>query len=37
MAAEPCYPVKVANGHILDLIQAGVERIFLPSIIDLKT
>ncbi len=35
LAAEPCYPVKVAHGHILDLLKAGVKRIFLPSIIDL--
>ena len=35
IAAEPCYPVKVAHGHILALLKAGVKRIFLPSIIDL--
>ncbi|MCL4501949.1 MAG: acyl-CoA dehydratase activase [Deltaproteobacteria bacterium] len=35
LAAEPCYPVKVAHGHLLDLLKAGVKRIFLPSIIDL--
>jgi predicted CoA-substrate-specific enzyme activase len=35
LAAEPCYPVKVAHGHILDLLKAGVKRIFLPAIIDL--
>jgi predicted CoA-substrate-specific enzyme activase len=35
LAAEPCYPVKVAHGHILDLLKAGVKRIFLPSIIDM--
>ncbi|MEW6659347.1 MAG: acyl-CoA dehydratase activase [Thermodesulfobacteriota bacterium] len=35
LAAEPCYPVKVAHGHILDLLEAGVKRIFLPSIIDM--
>ncbi len=35
LAAEPCYPVKVAHGHILDLLKAGVQRIFLPSIIDM--
>jgi predicted CoA-substrate-specific enzyme activase len=35
LAAEPCYPVKVAHGHILDLIRQGVKRIFLPSIIDM--
>ncbi|MBM4287493.1 MAG: CoA activase [Deltaproteobacteria bacterium] len=36
MAAETCYPVKVAHGHVLDLLEAGVKDIFLPSIIDLK-
>jgi predicted CoA-substrate-specific enzyme activase len=35
LAAEPCYPVKVAHGHVLDLLKAGVRRILLPSIIDL--
>jgi predicted CoA-substrate-specific enzyme activase len=35
LAAEPCYPVKVAHGHILELLKAGVTRIFLPSLIDL--
>ena len=35
LAAEPCYPVKVAHGHILDLLEKGVTRIFLPSIIDM--
>ncbi|MBM4285973.1 MAG: CoA activase [Deltaproteobacteria bacterium] len=35
LAAEPCYPVKVAHGHILDLLEAGVKRIFLPSVIDI--
>ncbi|OGP69948.1 MAG: CoA activase, partial [Deltaproteobacteria bacterium RBG_13_60_28] len=35
LAAEPCYPVKVAHGHILDLLQKGVKRIFMPSIIDM--
>ena len=35
LAAEPCYPVKVAHGHLLDLLKAGVKRIFLPSVIDI--
>jgi predicted nucleotide-binding protein (sugar kinase/HSP70/actin superfamily) len=35
LAAEPCFPVKVAHGHILDLLEAGVKRVFLPHIIDL--
>ena len=35
LAAEPCFPIKVAHGHILDLLEAGVKRIFLPSVIDM--
>jgi predicted CoA-substrate-specific enzyme activase len=37
ISAETCLPIKVANGHILDLLQQGVDRIFLPSIVDLKS
>ncbi|MFP3868142.1 MAG: acyl-CoA dehydratase activase [Desulfobacteraceae bacterium] len=35
MAAETCFPIKVAHGHILDLLEAGVKKIFLPSVIDI--
>lgn len=34
--AETCYPVKVAYGHILNLLERGVDRVFLPSVIDLE-
>jgi predicted CoA-substrate-specific enzyme activase len=34
--AEACYPVKVAYGHVANLIEKGIDRIFLPSIIDLE-
>jgi predicted CoA-substrate-specific enzyme activase len=34
--AETCYPVKIAYGHVADLIDKGVDRIFLPSVIDLE-
>ncbi len=34
--AEACYPVKIAYGHVVNLIEKGVDRIFLPSIIDLE-
>jgi predicted CoA-substrate-specific enzyme activase len=33
--AESCFPIKMAHGHIMDLIDKGVERIFLPSFINL--
>jgi predicted CoA-substrate-specific enzyme activase len=35
VVAETCFPVKVIHGHILDLIDKGVRRIFLPSIINM--
>lgn len=34
---ESCFPIKLAHGHILNLINKGVKRIFLPSIINMKT
>ena len=34
--AETCYPVKIAYGHVVNLIEKGVDYIFLPSIIDLE-
>ena len=33
---ESCFPVKLAHGHILDLLNKGVKRIFIPSVINLK-
>ncbi len=36
MTAETCFPVKVAHGHVLDLIDKGIKRIFLPSVVDYK-
>jgi predicted nucleotide-binding protein (sugar kinase/HSP70/actin superfamily) len=35
VVAEFCFPVKVAHGHVLDLINKGVKRIFLPSVVDM--
>jgi len=35
VVAETCFPVKVVHGHILDLLDKGVRRIFLPSIINM--
>jgi predicted CoA-substrate-specific enzyme activase len=33
--SEACFPQKVAHGHILNLIEKGVDALFLPSFIDL--
>jgi predicted CoA-substrate-specific enzyme activase len=35
--ADPCYPKKVAHGHIQDLIEKGVDYILSPNIIDAET
>jgi len=33
---ETCFPVKLAHGHVLNLIEKGIRDIFIPSIIDLN-
>ena len=35
VVAETCFPIKVAHGHLLDLIDKGVDSILLPSLINL--
>ncbi len=32
---EPCFPLKVAHGHIMELIDQGVETILLPAVVNL--
>jgi len=34
--SEFCFPIKVAHGHVEDLVQRGVDAIFLPAIIDMN-
>ena len=34
--SEACFPLKVAYGHIVDLVEKGVDLIFLPSFINLN-
>jgi predicted CoA-substrate-specific enzyme activase len=36
VVAETCFPIKVAHGHIHDLLKKNVESIFLPSIITME-
>jgi predicted CoA-substrate-specific enzyme activase len=36
VVAETCFPIKVSHGHVLNLLEKGVKRVFLPSIINLK-
>ena len=37
VAAETCFPIKIAHGHTLDLLKRGLKRIFVPYIIDLPS
>jgi predicted nucleotide-binding protein (sugar kinase/HSP70/actin superfamily) len=32
--AEPCYPIRVAHGHVKDLVDKGVDWILLPNIMN---
>ena len=34
--AETCFPIKVAFGHVENLLEKGVDTIFFPSVIDSK-
>ena len=33
--AETCFPMKVALGHVLNLLTKNIDFLFLPSIINL--
>ena len=35
VAAETCFPVKVGHGHVRDLLEKGVDYVFLPTIVDM--
>ena len=37
VVAEPCFPIIVAHGHVAELIERGVDYIWLPSIISSET
>jgi predicted CoA-substrate-specific enzyme activase len=34
--AETCFPIKAAHGHVLDLVDRGVDYLFLPCIVNMK-
>jgi predicted CoA-substrate-specific enzyme activase len=36
VVAETCFPIKISHGHIQDLINKDVKKIFLPSIVNLR-
>ena len=36
IVAETCFPVKIAHGHVLNLISSGMKRLFIPSVITMR-
>jgi predicted CoA-substrate-specific enzyme activase len=36
LQAETCFPVEVMHGHVFNLLEKGVDYIFLPSIVNAK-
>jgi predicted nucleotide-binding protein (sugar kinase/HSP70/actin superfamily) len=35
IVAETCFPIKVAHGHVLNLLEKDLDFVFLPSLINL--
>ncbi len=35
--AEPCFPIRVAHGHVTELLEAGVDKIFIPNQLNEET
>ncbi len=35
--AEPCFPIRVAHGHVAELIQEGADYIFIPNLLNEET
>ena len=35
--AEPCFPIRVAHGHVAELFEEGADHIFLPNLLNEET
>ncbi|MGR3310073.1 MAG: acyl-CoA dehydratase activase [Candidatus Brocadiales bacterium] len=35
VAAEPCFPIKVAHGHVVDMLDKDIDYLFLPSVVNM--
>ena len=35
--AEPCFPIRVAHGHVAELLELGVDHVFIPNQINEET
>jgi predicted CoA-substrate-specific enzyme activase len=37
VVAEPCFPLKLAHGHVRDLLDRDVDYIFIPNMLNVET
>ena len=37
VVAEPCFPIKLAHGHVANLVEKDVDYIWMPNLIDTET
>jgi len=37
VVAEPCFPLKLAHGHVRDLLDKDVDYIFIPNMLNVET
>lgn len=35
ITAETCFPIKVAHGHVIDMLNRDIDYLFLPSVVNL--
>lgn len=35
--AEPCFPIRVAHGHVAELLEEGADYIFVPNVLNEET
>ncbi|MEE9585227.1 MAG: acyl-CoA dehydratase activase, partial [Candidatus Brocadiales bacterium] len=34
IAAETCFPIKVAHGHVMDMVNDDIDYLFIPSVVN---
>lgn len=34
IAAETCFPIKVAHGHVMDMLDKDIDYLFIPSVVN---
>ncbi len=37
VVSEPCFPIKIAHGHVKYLLEKNVDYVFLPNVINVET